>query len=582
MKIVFIIAVLTLVAAVLPASAQDATSAIKDIKARFENGQVFITWKESAVPDGTTFNVYACDKQITNETLKDAKKLAHHIEPHSARNWWRDPASFSSEVKSASPIGFVIKAGELPLNPSDGLFVHTPDKEDVNLTCYAVTLTGADGKEYAAITPGVNSLSSAVRQSVQPVEAIWQGAASEPLNGGSRQDALLISLHSRGGGAKFTDDGLYLVFGLPKHGWREGLPFVFKVSKSPGKLTISPSGCFFAGRRMTDSWDKRDHVPAIEKFWYGYNEFIYDQSKMKDGRIFNYSEEILLWLKEWAVRKFSINPNMVYLQGTSMGGCGSVSNAIHQPSGYAAVCAMVPIVSYTNLKNGSAHRLESFCGNNFDIMCAEGIPLSERMNGEIAVKKSTETLPFMFILNGRQDASIPWENNPGFYKALDESRQGYTVYWNNGKHDTAIVDVPEDVKKWNNGGWLSKFSLDQSFPAFSNCSANKNPGNGGKANGDIAGWMNRGMSWEGIEDEQSHYAITVMAFYPGIQYPVTVDVTPRRLQRFKPSPGENLSVLLPGGVSQNIIVDKQGLFTVKGISIPSEKGLRLIISSVKK
>lgn len=567
----------------VPVTAQDTGSAVKDIKAYFADGQVFITWKEDAVQDGVTFNVYALDKPITGENLKDAKKLGHNIESRSARNWWRDPASFVKDAKPAQPIGFVIKTGTPPLEPSGGLFVHTPADENVKLTCYAVTFSGADGKEYNKIEPGVNSLVVPVQQSVQLVEAIWQSSKPDPLKDLKSGDSLLFRLHARTGGAAFTDEDVYLVFGLAEHGWREGLPFVFRVSSGEnGMIIISPSNRFFAGRKITDSWDARDHVPAIENFWYGYNEFIYDPSRMKDGQIINYSEKILLWLKDWAVRKFSINPDKVYLKGTSMGGCGSVSNAIHHPSEYAAVCAMVPIVSYTNPKNGSARRLIPFCGNNFDIMCSEKVPLSERMNGETVVRKSAEPLPFLFLLHGRQDASIPWENNPGFYKTLDASRQGYMAYWDNGKHDTAGKDAPEDIKKWAKGELLSMFSTKQSFPAFSNCSTNKNPGNGSSSDGDIVGWMNRGMSWEDIKDEQSTYAITIKAFYSGIEYPVTVDVTPRRLQFFKPSPGEVLSVSFPDGSSRMITVDDSGLFTIKELAIPSEKGVRIFISKIKK
>lgn len=561
-------------------AAQDGTMPISGIKAHSDNGQVFITWDESPVPDGSTFNVYAGELPVTNENLKTAKRLAHHIEPHSARNWWRDSTSFAKDTQPATPVGFIIEKGGKPLDPSRGLFVHTIDEENIKLACYAVTVSSPDGKEDYRAVPGTNSLQSPVAQSLKPVEAIWQGSGAEPGKG-SKGESLTLNLHARGGGMKFSGEDVYLVFGSSAHGWREGLPFVFKVSRSPGMLVVSPSNRFFAGRPVNESWDKRDHVPAIENFWFGCNEFIYDPAMMKDGRIVNYSENILLWLKDWALRKYSIDPGRAFLQGTSMGGCGSVSNAIHHPSEYAAACAMVPIVSYTNPKSGSARRLEPFCGKGLSLLCSDGLPLSERMNGEAVVRKSKETLPFLFLLHGRQDASIPWENNPGFYKALDESRQGYMAYWDDGKHDTAGVDAPEDVKAWKGGQWLSKFSLAQSFPAFSNCSTNRNPGNGDKSNGDTVGWMNRGMSWEGIEDDSSHYAITIKTSYPGVKYPVFVDVTPRRLQKFKPSPGESLPVSLQGRGAGRVLVDNQGLFTVKQVSIPSGEGVRIVVSKGK-
>lgn len=551
---------------------------VKNIKTDFVKGQVFITWEEGSFPAGTKFNVYASANPITKANLKDAKKIAHHIEEHSARNWWRDPASFTKNAKASKPEGFVIESGKAPIDPAGGLFVHTPTPENAALAYYAVTSTAPDSKESLSIVPGDNATTSAAQQSVELIDAIWQGNASEPKISGNDK-ALLFRLHARTGGAQFTDPDVYIVFGTAEHGWREGLPFAFKIEETPDRIIISPANRFFPGRILSDSWDSRDHVPAVENFWFGYNEFIYDKDKMKDGKVINYTENILLSLRDWAVRKFSIDKNKVYFIGSSMGGCGSVSNAIHHPEEYAAVCARVPIVSYTNPeKGGSARRLESFCGKGKDIRCSDGELLLERMNGEKCVRKTTETLPFLFLLHGRQDASIPWENNPGFYKALDESRQGYMAYWDNGDHATAGANAPADIKEWLNGKWLPRFSSVKSFPAFSNCSTNKNPGNGEKNNGDIEGWLNRGMSWENIKDQDSLYAITVKASYPGIQYPVTVDMTPRRVQNFKPAPGEELTVKFSDGQTSAITVDPSKLFTVKGIKIASEKGERIIIT----
>ncbi|MDD5598825.1 MAG: alpha/beta hydrolase-fold protein [Victivallaceae bacterium] len=557
---------------------------IKNLKADFRNGQVFITWTEAPVPDGTTFNVYAGREPLTGANLKGALKLAHHIEACSARNWWRDLSSFKSNAKPSPPVGFIIKSGEAPLNPSGGLFVHTPDAENVGLPYYAVTSSEPGGKENPEIIPGANSLVSGVRQSVMPIEAIWQGRLQKPpVMPGSQ--ALMLALHSYTGGS-FTGDAVYLLFGPAEHGWREGLPFVFKVSRKPGLVIIMPSNNFFTGRKKVPG----KQLLSMVNFWYGYNDFIYDPSQMENGKIFNYSEKILSWLKEWAIRKYSIDPRKVYLRGSSMGGSGAISNALHHPSEYAAVYARVPVVSYTKLnyvgrglEGNSAGHLEPFCGKNTEkLRCRDGMPLLEKMNGEKLVRKSSGTLPFISMVNGRQDTSMPWENNPGFYRALEEARQGYTAYWDNGTHATAGVNMPEDIKRRTTDEWLLQFSLDQSFPAFSNCSTNKNPGNGKKNDGDTIGWMNRGMTWENIKDEPSRYAVTVKASYPGIEYPVTVDVTPRRLQKFKPAVGEVLQVLLSDGSSRKVTVDESGLFTIKRLVIPAAAGIELIISKSQR
>lgn len=70
-----------------------ATAPVTALKAEARDGQVFVTWNESESPAGSTFNVYASDHPIAH--ISEAKLLGHHIEPHSARDWWEDPASFA-------------------------------------------------------------------------------------------------------------------------------------------------------------------------------------------------------------------------------------------------------------------------------------------------------------------------------------------------------------------------------------------------------------------------------------------------------------------------------------------------------
>ena len=565
---------------VLLAVAAKGATVVDGLKAQFRNGQVFMIWNDAPVPQGGTFNVYAASQPITASNLATATKIAHHVERQSARDWWRDPASFKKGAPSAEPIGFVIEGGGAPLNPAGGLFVHTPTAENVGLQFYAVTCVSPDGTEEKEIVAGRNATAVAVEQSVASTEAIWIGAGKEPESSATKGKSLRFNLHGRTGGGDSSANYQYLAFGGGKQGWREGLPFKFKLSVSDEAVVITPSNCFWAGRPVLESWDARDHVMAVENFWYGCNANIYDAALMRTGNTVNYSEEILLWMKDWAKRHLGIDEKRVYLQGGSMGGSGSIANAIQHADAYAAVCAIVPVVSYTKPGKGSARRLETVCGPITDKapLTNEGIPLLNRMNGEEVVRKAEVDLPFLFIINGRKDASIPWENNPGFYRALNESRQGFVAFWNDGEHGTAEKLVPEDVKAWSGGGMLRCFALNQSFPAFSNCSTNKNPGSGDPGDGDIVGWMNRGLDWKDVEDAADHYAITILADYPGIEYPVSVDVTPRRVQQFKPSAGQKLKVKLPNGVEREIVVDKHGLFTVAGVAIGSKDGVRMTVS----
>jgi hypothetical protein len=541
------------------------------LKATVRNGQVFLTWKEAETQEGTTFNVYKSSTIISD--VANANKIAHHIERHSARDWWEDPASFKVGAKAGGPVGFLIQTGGHRLDPTAGLFVDTIARDENGKACYAVTSTGPDGKEDTRIIRGVNSLSGPVEVKWEELRPIWQQEAQPPAPGAGKGKALWLNLHAKGGVVANME---YLLFGDETMGWREGIPFKFGVRVKADEVVVQPTDRVWINRPHREASDAG--TPAIWTFWYGYNSNIYDRQLMSEGIPTNYTERRNLWILKWVQKYYQTDPNHCYVSGSSMGGCGSISFGLHHPEIFAALHAHVPIVSYTYLGRGSAHRLEPCCWVgpiSEDLKTNEGVPLLQRMNGTKWVQEATGDLPFVFIINGRKDASIPWENNPPFYRALNDGKHGFCAYWDDGEHPTCGKNAPEDVKAWSQR--FHRFRLDESFPAFSNTSSNRNPGNGQPSDGDEIGWMNRGMDWKDIEDRPDHYSVTISASYPGIQYPVQTDMTLRRLQNFKPKAGEAITVQAEGSEPTKIRLAPSGLITIPQVVIPSEKGIRITV-----
>jgi hypothetical protein len=262
-----------------------------------------------------------------------------------------------------------------------------------------------------------------------------------------------------------------------------------------------------------------------------------------------------------------------------MGGCGTISFGLHHPELFAACHANIPVVSYTDLgSNKSALRLAPFCWIGPvppDLKTNEGVPLLDRLNGAKYVSETAADLPYLFLLNGRQDGSIPWENNPPFYRAMEQAEQGFAAYWDTGTHSTCGKDAPDDVKAWLER--FRRFRLDQSYPAFAHASTDRNPGNGSPDDGDPVGWLNRGLDWKEIEDTPDHYSIVVLADPPDLHYPVRTDITLRRVQQFKTSPGETLSVRIGEATPITLTADPRGKITVRQIAIPSKSGVRILI-----
>ena len=130
--------------------------------------------------------------------------------------------------------------------------------------------------------------------------------------------------------------------------------------------------------------------------------------------------------------------------------------------------------------------------------------------------------------------------------------------------------APADVKNWSTQ--FRKYRLNQPFPAFSNGSDNRDFGDGNPEDGDREGWLNRGLDWHSVTDQPNRLAMTITANYPDITYPVTVDVTPRRIQAFKAIPGETLLLQLNQDQPVTYTVPANGLLTVTSPKINTPEG----------
>jgi hypothetical protein len=548
---------------------------VSRLQAAARQGQVFLTWEEAETARGTTFNVYRAARPIAD--LDQAERVAHHIEPHSARDWWEDPASFKKGAPAANPVGFRIESGRPRLNPAGGLFVHTPRGPRAGSWYFAVTTSNARGKEDRRLVPGVNVLLKPVAAGPGPLQPIWQSDAPRPVLGAGRGKPLWLNLHAKGGVVAGME---YLVFGDATMGWREGLPLKFSARIEGPELVVRPTDRVWINRPHDEAAD--GGTPAIWTFWYGYNSRIYERALMTQGVPTNYTERRNLWILQWVRSYYQPDPRRGCCSGSSMGGCGTVSFGLRHPEWFAALHAHVPIVSYTYLGRASAHRLEPSCWNGTigpDVMTDEELPLLERMNGIRLVRQAEGDLPPLYLVHGRRDLSIPWANNPPSYRAMNDAGQALFVYWDNGDHATCGRDAPDDVRAWRER--FRQYRLNESYPAFSNTSTNRQAGDGRPDNGDIVGWINRGMDWHAIVDTPQRYAVTIVAQYPGIQYPVLTDVTLRRVQRFKTAPHEKLTVRIGQTPPRTVEADAHGRVRIARVAVPSSAGVEVMIERAR-
>ena len=127
---------------------------------------------------------------------------------------------------------------------------------------------------------------------------------------------------------------------------------------------------------------------------------------------------------------------------------------------------------------------------------------------------------------------------------------------------------------------------DQSQPAFTACSLDDNPGRGDPADGDPKGQVNLYLFWEtrDVVDQADRWEMTVGLVNKAPQDSCTVCITPRRLQKLKPQPGEKFRwTNTPSGAekpsqSGQLAADEHGLVTLPKVQVSKQKN-RLAIYS---
>jgi hypothetical protein len=191
---------------------------------------------------------------------------------------------------------------------------------------------------------------------------------------------------------------------------------------------------------------------------------------------------------------------------------------------------------------------------------------------------------YLLISHGKRDGSVVFEPVPDFLDALAKSKRPFAAQWNQRGHSWSGYGTP------NNSWGAYRIPVDETVPAFANASNNDDPSKdaSGTVNGRLE-WSASGHDFDGknpaddIVDTPEMWAMNVRS----LSGPATVDVTPRRVQRFKTTPGaryswQNLDFSDPASpkvVDKGTVeADKYGLVTVEKFKVgKTGLGNRLVI-----
>ncbi|MBA3647054.1 MAG: hypothetical protein H0W62_00645 [Chitinophagales bacterium] len=301
------------------------------------------------------------------------------------------------------------------------------------------------------------------------------------------------------------------------------------------------------------------------------------------GTVKTYLQKRYIESVHYAERHLPIDASRIYTTGTSHTGYGALLTAAIYPEEISAVYDIVEPISI---------------GSN-------GVSVYEEEWGTSAVKLNTDVLipgtsdpllftklsdmrrmtyynreldvPLIFDVHGKNDDKVGWTDGKiEWFDSLQSNHYGGVWYWDQREHGGGGKNFSNDETTPD----IYRYQNNKSYPAFSNCSINQDPGNGSKNDGDPYGAINGYLDWDdSIIDNSCNYSVNIFIkdFYVGgvldqDQYKTcTTDLTFRRLQDFKPSSGTTITWKNLDNSNNKIqsgsFTYKGGLMTLKGMIV---------------
>lgn len=544
---------------------------VTEIRTVHRHGQTFVTWKDVAEGEEGAkyrYSLYRADRPIKADNLSQATLCYDGVVNNSGKLFG---SAFNAKDRlDTVKLYSVIEEGAASLPVWSGLAVHTVERN--GNAYYAVIATDEKLQPLTSLAPGKNATTEPVAEKVAPPQPIKlfdsksRGIyTSQTSITGQKRLPLRVELHGsqgQGGGAGDYGD-YYLYFGTAAMGYRDGMPGVFSVEERREK-----TGNYLL-LRLRDCIEHPTGIRALETFWFGYL-CVPQHSTHTEPRAYPFTERRAEWIIDWVTKKYEADATQVSAGGGSMGAWGSTTYAFRHAKRFAVV--------YPNRPRTKQRGLPSLVGplaKDQSVFMDDGkTDYFARMDMVHFAAKHPEDMPFYAWCCGRRDGFASWQEQIDMVKALTAARHGFAFAWNNGDHSTGATPMTQVLTYYSH----EKFALDRCYPAFSNSSLDQNLGNGDPLDGDLEGGINLGFRWNDVVDNNARWSVRLANELTKGQ--MTVDVTPRRCQKFKPRSGEELRWNTSTGDTGTVRVDATGLVTVKKVVIEAGKETMLTISSI--
>jgi hypothetical protein len=569
---------------------------VTNLKATYHDGQVFLTWTDPSEVN-LQYNIYRSTSKFTNSSQLTAAKLMGFVRDNSGTN------IHLSDLEQQD-VNYKIQSGGAPLANNQGLYVITCTGNQSYY--YAVTITSlSNGSENKMIIAGQNSLSSSIAETIaQPVPVFQDSILAV---GGeykkwfvqfvNNQETPLYPAMNSTGSYGFN-------FYVTKRGTATDYPLVIVYEGQGGAATQgvgldgSVTNCYIIG---VYDWlpipsGNGDIGVGDNTYFCCYHESfnIYsDEGTIPvSGVVKTFVQKRIMQAVHWLESSLPIDETRVYTKGVSATGFGALLTAVLYPKEIAAAyCTVEPMFVKPVGAQGDLYRqmwgaTESALNSDVDFPSSlVKLPVYTVLDSRKMVDiDETSGLPLIFDVHGKKDKTVAWSPYIiNWFDSLEQNHVGGVFYWDQrshsgtGKNFTSEETTPD----------FYRYQTTKSYPAFTNCSINQNPGNGSPSSGAPYGAINGYLDWEDdITDDDCSYTLHVFVkdFYVGgvldpAQYNTcTADVTLRRLQSFHPVTGQTIKWknfdASNTKIQSGTILYNGGLITLSGVTI-NKSGNRL-------
>jgi hypothetical protein len=564
---------LLLVAAAAPAVGAER---VGEMKAFYREGQVFLTWRELAEAKGERYAIYRTSRPIRAGALDGAERLA--VVGEGSGVFAREKRIKQLAGKTKVP-GF----GDrfiLHDNPTNDPKAMLP--EGVGLFVYTCKKAGPG---YWAVVPVIGG---------KPVPA-RMAALREPI--AERVElpgAVLVWKSPTGVGAVYT----HWMDGATWDPFREGNAYNFAVAAPAGYDGKTPLPVMFYGHGMGGSYSVMDKASYWNCLWVRTCDksgtWFFGMMNRDKTRVVNYTELRVRWMYEWlkagrANQFWRIDPKRVQAHGSSMGGTMAYAFALRMGDIFCSTVGAVGATIHRRNRTwvNQAARLWGPVDKN--LPSVDGMGAWDYQDyAKWSLTHMDRESAFLLFNNGKRDGSVVFEPVPDFLDALQKSKRPFAARWDMRGHSWAAYGVRNEQM----GAYRIPF--DESVPAFANASNNDDPRTdpSGNINGRLE-WSAGGNDFDprrtgdDIVDRRGMWAMNIRS----LSGPATVDVTPRRLQRFRPTPGaryawenwDHADPANPKKIASGVVAaDRYGLVTVEKFQVGKAGwGNRLVIRPAK-